>query len=281
MSRKGVIARRWSVTRSLRSARQSASGSSSQSSSIVGKAQALQSSHHQPGAKTSSPQAHRAEVGSMPSAASSRGTVQRSATYSRRARQFGAADPGARHRRIGRAELDADSSAGRAGRRRAPSCRRRETGRAPCRPPGSRRGCTARSAPAGRSQNARHETAPSRSSRPTACCAMCRSSFSAVPMPPLRAADAIGSALSSSETAANRTVQLWLFDRLAVVVIAGRFGQQEQVFVRRRAAVAHRLRHRVRLCPDDVPAQIPAVGLQREGQRQGMPTRSFDLTPEG
>ena len=40
--------------------------------------------------------------------------------------------------------------------------------------------------------------------------------------------------------------------------------QQEHVLVRLRRPVRHRFRHRVRLRPDDVGAEVPAVGLERE-----------------
>jgi hypothetical protein len=52
----------------------------------------------------------------------------------------------------------------------------------------------------------------------------------------------------------------------------GRPGEQEQVLVRLRRPVRHRLRHRVRLRPDDVGAQVPPVGL--EGERE--PPRDTD-----
>src|SRR5436309_721036 len=42
-------------------------------------------------------------------------------------------------------------------------------------------------------------------------------------------------------------------------------GEQEQQLVRRRQPIAHRLRHRVRLGPDDRVAQPPSGGLEGEG----------------
>src|SRR5690606_25856633 len=54
-------------------------------------------------------------------------------------------------------------------------------------------------------------------------------------------------------------------DRLGVVEVPLALGEQEQVLVRLRGAVPHALGHRVGLVPDDVRAEVPAVGLQREG----------------
>jgi hypothetical protein len=48
---------------------------------------------------------------------------------------------------------------------------------------------------------------------------------------------------------------------LAIVKISPALAQQEQVLVRLGAAVGYALGHRVRLRPDDVLAQIPAIGL--------------------
>lgn len=60
-----------------------------------------------------------------------------------------------------------------------------------------------------------------------------------------------------------------LLHGIAVEEVARTFGQQEQVLVGLGAAVRHALRHRVRLVPDDVLAQMPAIGPEREGQHPG------------
>jgi hypothetical protein len=56
-----------------------------------------------------------------------------------------------------------------------------------------------------------------------------------------------------------------LEDGLLVVVVPLALREQEDVLVSLRAAVGHRLRHRVRFLPDDVLTKIPAGRLQREG----------------
>jgi len=49
--------------------------------------------------------------------------------------------------------------------------------------------------------------------------------------------------------------------------------------MRLRASVRHALRHRVRLVPDDVLPQIPAVLLKREGNAPGNANQVFGLQP--
>lgn len=56
-----------------------------------------------------------------------------------------------------------------------------------------------------------------------------------------------------------------LSHRIRVVVVPRRLRQQEQVLVGLRGPVGHRFRHRVRLRPDDVAAEVPAVRLEGEG----------------
>ena len=54
-------------------------------------------------------------------------------------------------------------------------------------------------------------------------------------------------------------------------------GQQEQVLVRLGRAVGDRLGHRVGLCPDDVGAQVPAIGSEGEGDHPGDADEVFGL----
>lgn len=71
--------------------------------------------------------------------------------------------------------------------------------------------------------------------------------------------------VSSTVTGArHRVLRYRLLDRLRVEVVPLALAQQEHVLVRLGAAVAHALRHRVRLVPDDVLPQIPAISLQGE-----------------
>src|SRR5579863_3822668 len=51
-----------------------------------------------------------------------------------------------------------------------------------------------------------------------------------------------------------------------IKIILGRLAQQEHRLVRLRAAIRHALRHRIGLGPDDLLAQIPAVGAQSESE---------------
>jgi hypothetical protein len=55
-----------------------------------------------------------------------------------------------------------------------------------------------------------------------------------------------------------------LGNRLSVEIVALALRQQEDVFMRLRAAVAHALGHRVWLVPDDVLPQTPAISLKRQ-----------------
>ncbi len=54
-------------------------------------------------------------------------------------------------------------------------------------------------------------------------------------------------------------------DRVGIEVIARPLGQQEQILMRLGAAVGDAFRHGVRLVPNDVLPQIPAIRLQSEG----------------
>src|SRR5690606_27987415 len=53
-------------------------------------------------------------------------------------------------------------------------------------------------------------------------------------------------------------------DCVRVVVISRRLRQQENVFVRLGWSIPNTFRHGVRLVPDNIGPQIPAVRLQRE-----------------
>src|SRR5262249_34806378 len=53
---------------------------------------------------------------------------------------------------------------------------------------------------------------------------------------------------------------------VGVVVVPRRLREQKHVLVRLRRPVGHRFRHRVGLRPDDVGAEVPAVGLERQGE---------------
>src|SRR5271154_2639021 len=52
----------------------------------------------------------------------------------------------------------------------------------------------------------------------------------------------------------------WFADGVSVVEVRRRFRQQEYVLMRLRWPVGDRFRHRIRLVPDDVRTQVPAVG---------------------
>lgn len=52
---------------------------------------------------------------------------------------------------------------------------------------------------------------------------------------------------------------------IRIVEIPLRLAQQEHMLMRRRGPVAHAFRHRVRLVPDDVAAQEPAIGAEGKG----------------
>src|SRR3990167_2475357 len=71
------------------------------------------------------------------------------------------------------------------------------------------------------------------------------------------------------ERAAHANVSLRLCNRIGVIIVPLLLREQEQVFVTLCATIGHRFRHRVRLRPDDVLAQIPPIGLQREGDTPG------------
>src|SRR5277367_2091014 len=61
----------------------------------------------------------------------------------------------------------------------------------------------------------------------------------------------------------------WLEDRLLIEVILGALRQQEHILMRLCTAVGDGFWHRIRLRPDDVLAQPPAVILQGEGEAPG------------
>src|SRR5271165_287267 len=63
-----------------------------------------------------------------------------------------------------------------------------------------------------------------------------------------------------SRIASDRT----FLDRIGVVVVALALREQEQVFVALSWPIRHALGHRIWLAPDDVAAEIPAIGLQGE-----------------
>src|SRR5690606_2112752 len=72
-------------------------------------------------------------------------------------------------------------------------------------------------------------------------------------------------------------VSCWLRDCCSIEVVSRRLAKQKDVLVRLGAAVAHALRHRVRLVPDDVLAQIPAIGLESESYSPGDADQVFRL----
>lgn len=61
-----------------------------------------------------------------------------------------------------------------------------------------------------------------------------------------------------------RHFSVWFFHRLRIPVVGRRLGQQEHVLMRLGGPIRHALGHRVRLRPNDVGAQIPAVSLKRK-----------------
>src|SRR6476660_491514 len=60
-------------------------------------------------------------------------------------------------------------------------------------------------------------------------------------------------------------LQRWLGDRIPVVQVPLTLAQQKKILVRLCAPVAHAFRHRIRLVPNDVLTEVPAVGAEREG----------------
>src|SRR6478672_1622613 len=66
-------------------------------------------------------------------------------------------------------------------------------------------------------------------------------------------------------------------DRLRVVEVTGALGQQEEVLVRGGRSVLNALRHRIRLRPDDVAAQVPAIGSEGEGDHPRDPDEILGL----
>src|SRR5207249_760512 len=63
---------------------------------------------------------------------------------------------------------------------------------------------------------------------------------------------------------ANSPTNSPLCHRNSIVEIPLALAQQKQVLMCLRRPIRHRLRHRVRLGPDDVGPQIPSIRLQRE-----------------
>ena len=106
--------------------------------------------------------------------------------------------------------------------------------------------------------------------RPSSVC----SPRSNVPHPLVKSSPGWSSARSS-----RRPPGTVLSHCVGVVEIPRRLLQQEQVLVSLRRPVRHRLRHRVRLRPDDVRAEIPAVGTEGERHQPRDAERSFDLAP--
>ena len=73
----------------------------------------------------------------------------------------------------------------------------------------------------------------------------------------------------------------WLFHRLAIIEIPRRLRQQEHILVRLGAAIRYALWHRVRLVPDDILPEIPAIGAQGECQHPRNADQVFVLQPNG
>ena len=67
----------------------------------------------------------------------------------------------------------------------------------------------------------------------------------------------------------TKTISAFLPHRLRVIKIPRPLRQKEQVFVGLCGSICHALGHGVGLVPDDVRAEIPAIGLQGEGHTPG------------
>ena len=78
-------------------------------------------------------------------------------------------------------------------------------------------------------------------------------------------------AMAKADAGRGDAVRGRLLDRLHVAQIALALGHQEQVLARLGAAIADRLRHRIRRVPDDVLTQPPACILQREREAPAAP----------
>ena len=74
---------------------------------------------------------------------------------------------------------------------------------------------------------------------------------------------------------------MWFPNRIRIVEIPLRLGEQKDVFVRPCRPVRHALRHRIGLGPDDVRSQIPAVRLEREGDAPWDAAKVFRLEAGG
>ena len=70
-----------------------------------------------------------------------------------------------------------------------------------------------------------------------------------------------------------------LGDGIGVIEIAPALAQQEQIFVRLGAPVRHALRHRIRLRPDDVLPQEPAIGAKGEREHPRDAVEVLRLNP--
>src|ERR1700682_4725112 len=70
-----------------------------------------------------------------------------------------------------------------------------------------------------------------------------------------------------------------LHDGLVVVEIVTALTQQKDCFVASRRSIFDRLWYCVRLVPDYLLAQVPAVGAQREGQHPRNSNQVFRLAP--
>src|SRR4030095_14913349 len=88
----------------------------------------------------------------------------------------------------------------------------------------------------------------------------------------------VSSKTTERTTAGNpRWVNARLLDRLPIVVIPRRLGEQEQVFMTLRRPVGDRFRHRIGFGPDDIGSAPPPVGLEREGDAPGNADEILDF----
>src|SRR6516162_5726334 len=65
--------------------------------------------------------------------------------------------------------------------------------------------------------------------------------------------------------------------RLRIIKISLALAHQKYILMTFRRPVGHALRHRIGLVPDDIATQIPAVGLQREGETPRDANQIFSL----
>src|SRR5690606_9480438 len=68
----------------------------------------------------------------------------------------------------------------------------------------------------------------------------------------------------------------FLFYRLCIEVVAIRLGEKEDILVSAGRTIRNAFRHWVGLVPDDGRAQIPTVGLEREGDA---PRDTYEVFP--